>query len=245
MVIKSETNTTYKYINKLKQKKYRNKFNRFIVESKKIVDEISDKNITEKVDIEFVFVNEDNKDYKTNEKKIVFSNSLFDKLSSMKNPQGVSAVVKNLSQREVSSDKILLVDNLQDPGNMGTIIRCAEAFDFKDIILFDDCVDIYNPKTLRASMGSIFRINIKKLTEDDLIKLKKTYKLLAADMNGIDLKDFKSKDKFILAIGNEANGISDTIRNLTDEFLSIKMKGHIESLNAAIAASIMMNSLSL
>ena len=154
MIIKSESNEKYKYLNKLKKKKDRKKFNSFIVESIKIVEQIPDD-----FECEFVFVNEDMKDYETDFKKIVFSNKLFDKLSLLENPEGVSALLKIKKAKEISSDKILLLDHMQDPGNLGTIIRSAEAFSFKDIILVNNCVDLYNEKTIRASMGSIFRLN--------------------------------------------------------------------------------------
>ena len=128
---------------------------------------------------------------------------------------------------------------------MGTIIRSAEAFGFNDIILMPETVDIYNEKTLRASMGSIFRLNIVQRSIEDISQLKKSYKLLAADMKGYDINEYEIKENLILAIGNEANGLSKEIRNLTDDFVKIPMKGQIESLNAAIAASILMNNLSL
>lgn len=238
MIIKSESNEKYKYLNKLKKKKYRKKFNSFIVESIKIVEQIPDD-----FECEFVFVNEDMKDYKTNFKKIVFSNKLFDKLSLLENPEGVSALLKIKKEKEISSDKILLLDHMQDPGNLGTIIRSAEAFSFKDIILVNNCVDLYNEKTIRASMGSIFRLNFIELDIEDLKKFK-DYKLILADMNGKSVDYYKSCDKIILAIGNEANGISKSLRDLSNDFVSIKMDGKIESLNAAIAASILMNNFS-
>ena len=238
MIIKSESNEKYKYLNKLKKKKDRKKFNSFIVESIKIVEQIPDD-----FECEFVFVNEDMKDYETDFKKIVFSNKLFDKLSLLENPEGVSALLKIKKAKEISSDKILLLDHMQDPGNLGTIIRSAEAFSFKDIILVNNCVDLYNEKTIRASMGSIFRLNFLELNIDDL-KNFKDYKLILADMNGKSVDYYKSCDKIILAIGNEANGISKSLKDLSNDFVSIKMDGKIESLNAAIAASILMNNFS-
>lgn len=238
MIIKSESNEKYKYLNKLKKKKYRKKFNSFIVESIKIVEQIPDD-----FECEFVFVNEDMKDYKTDFKKIVFSNKLFDKLSLLENPEGVSALLKIKKEKAISSDRILLLDHMQDPGNLGTIIRSAEAFSFKDIILVNNCVDLYNEKTIRASMGSIFRLNFIELNIDDLENFK-DYKLILADMNGKSVDYYKSCDKIILAIGNEANGISKSLKDLSNDFVSIKMDGKIESLNAAIAASILMNNFS-
>lgn len=137
-----------------------------------------------------------------------------------------------------------MLDQINDPGNMGTIIRSAEAFGFSDIILLANTCDIYNEKTLRASMGSIFRLNFVYKNMDDVKNLKEKYKIVSADMSGYDINEFKSDEDLILAIGNEANGLSDEVRNLTDIFVKIPMQGKIESLNAAIAASIIMNKLS-
>lgn len=245
MIIKSATNPRYKYIKKLSKKKYRSIHQSFVIESKKIVEEVLDPQITENAEVDFVFVNEDMKDFKTSQEKIVISNDLFNKISTMKNPEGVSAVVKIPKSNPIKSDRILLLDHIQDPGNLGTMVRSAEAFGFKDILLFNDCVDLYNEKSLRASMGSVFRINFTYPNKDLILSLKKDYKLIGADMDGHDLREIDQDNKIILCIGNEANGLSDFIKNEVDSFVAIPMKGKIESLNAAIAASILMNNLSL
>ena len=240
MVINSTSNQKYKYISKLKNKRYRDIEDKFIIESKKLVEEA-----ISSADVDFIFLSESKKDYQTNLEKIIFDDKLFNKLSKLKSPDGFAAVVKKKKENEISSKRVLLLDGLNDPGNMGTIIRSAEAFGFNDILLAPNTVDIYNEKTLRASMGSIFRLNIKQTSYEDLDLLKKSYKLVAADMSGYDINKCKIEDDIILVIGNEANGLSDTIRSMTDKFVKIPMKGQIESLNAAIAASILMNNLSL
>ena len=240
MIITSSDNQKYKYISKLKQKKFRDKENSFIIESKKLVEEaISSANL------DFIFLSEENKDYESNLDKIILSKELFTKITDMVTTDGFAAVVKKPSQREIKSKRVLLLDQINDPGNMGTIIRSAEAFGFEDIILMPKTCDIYNEKTLRASMGSIFRLNIVKKNLDEVKKLKEKYTMVSADMSGYDINECDIDGKLILAIGNEANGLSDEIRKMTDTFLKIPMKGQIESLNAAIAASIIMNKLSL
>lgn len=240
MIITSSDNQKYKYISKLKQKKFRDKENSFIIESKKLVEEaISSANL------DFIFLSEENKDYESNLDKIILSKELFTKITDMVTTDGFAAVVKKPSQREIKSKRVLLLDQINDPGNMGTIIRSAEAFGFEDIILMPKTCDIYNEKTLRASMGSIFRLNIVKKNLDEVKKLKEKYTMVSADMSGYDINECDIDGRLILAIGNEANGLSDEIRKMTDTFLKIPMKGQIESLNAAIAASIIMNKLSL
>lgn len=239
MIITSSDNQKYKYISKLKSKKFRDKENSFIIESKKLVEEA-----ISSADVDFIFLSEDNKDYDSNLEKIVFSNNLFNKLTNLVNPDGFAAVVKKPRAKDIKSKKVLMLDKINDPGNMGTIIRSAEAFGFSDIILLANTCDIYNEKTLRASMGSIFRLNFVYKNIDDIKNLKEKYKIVSADMSGYDINEFKSDEDLILAIGNEANGLSDEVRNLTDIFVKIPMQGKIESLNAAIAASIIMNKLS-
>ena len=240
MIIKSASNNKYKSLSKLRNKKFRDKENLFIIESKKLVEES-----ISSADVDFIFLSEENSSYQSHIQKIILSNELFKKISTLKNPDGFGAVVKKQKENELTSSRILLLDGINDPGNMGTIIRSAEAFGFNDIILMPETVDIYNEKTLRASMGSIFRLNIVQRSIEDISQLKSSYKLLAADMKGYDINEYEIKENLILAIGNEANGLSKEIRNLTDDFVKIPMKGQIESLNAAIAASILMNNLSL
>ena len=240
MIITSSDNQKYKYINKLKQKKFRDKENSFIIESKKLVEEA-----ISSADVDFIFLSEENKDYQCDLPKIVLTRELFDKVTGMVTSDGFGAVVKKSAYKEVSAKRVLLLDQINDPGNMGTIIRSAEAFGFSDIILMPKTCDIYNEKTLRASMGSIFRLNIVKKNLDQVKKLKENYKMVSADMSGYDINECNIDGNLILVIGNEANGLSKEIRSLTDTFVKIPMKGQIESLNAAIAASIIMNKLSL
>ena len=238
MIIKSVSNQNYKLINKLKNKKYREKENLFIIESRKLVDEA----ISSSANIDFIFLRSD-VSYETNLKSLVFDKALFNKLTMLKSSDGIGAVIRKPVPKKISSKKLLLLDSINDPGNIGTMIRSAEAFGFNDIILSPDCVDIYNEKALRASMGSVFRLNIVKLTYDEIANFKDSYKFLAADMSGLDIREYKSDSNIILAIGNEANGLGKEVRSLTDTFVKIPMEGDIESLNAAIAASIIMNRL--
>lgn len=238
MIIESVSNQNFKFISKLKMKKYRDKENSFLIESRKLVDEA----IASSAKIDFIFLRQ-GVSYETRYKTLVFSETLFNKLSSMTSPDGVGAVIKKKEPREISSSKILLLDGINDPGNLGTMVRSAEAFGFRDVILLPGTVDIYNEKTLRASMGSVFRLNILEKNFEDIKKLKPSYKVLSADMDGLDIRDYKKDSKIIIAIGNEANGLSKEMREITDDFIKIPMEGEIESLNAAIAASIIMNRL--
>lgn len=241
MIINSKQNPKFKLINKLKQKKYREKSSSFLIESRKLVGEA----ISSKADIEFIILKE-GCDFESSLPSLYFEGSLFNKISNLTSPDGVAALVRKKPPKGLSSPRVLLLDKINDPGNMGTIIRSAEAFGFFDIILSPDTVDIYNTKSLRASMGSVFRENIVNMTYDEIRELKASYTILASDMAGLDINQYNiGKDNLILAIGNEANGLSDEVRSMSDTFIKIPMRGEIESLNAAIAASIMMNRLGL
>ena len=163
------------------------------------------------------------------------------KLTDLKTLPTVVAVVKKEESKEINGNVILL-DGIQDPGNLGTIIRSAVAFNIDTIILGNNTVDIYNEKTLRASEGMIYNINFVK---EDLLtiipKLKDMdYKVIGTSVtNGKDIKDL-NKNKIAFIVGNEGNGISKSIFDLCDDYVYIKMNDKCESLNVAIASSIIM-----
>lgn len=182
---------------------------------------------------------------------LITSQCLFETISKTETPQGVIAVasasVHTLGWAELAGHKhVVVLDRIQDPGNMGTIIRTADAFGFGAVIMIKGCVDIYNPKVLRSTMGSIF--HVKLITAGDAgecVKLLKESEFItiAADAEGEydcfgNFADW-SKPKAII-IGNEANGVSDEFMNLCDFKVRIPMPGRAESLNAAVAASVLM-----
>ena len=146
--------------------------------------------------------------------------------------------IDNLSLEFEKYDRIIVMDRIQDPGNVGTIVRSAEAFGF-NLVLSLESSDFYILKTLRASMGSIFRLKCLNIGEKDLLKLKKTHKILALDMKGEE--EFPKDGKICLIVGNEGRGISNFCKDISDEIISIPMQGQVESLNAAISISIVMS----
>lgn len=165
------------------------------------------------------------------------------KLANTDNPSNVMAVVEKIKEKDDIGEKILILDHIQDPGNLGTIIRSAVAFNIDTIVLSKDTVDLYNPKVVRSNQGMMFHINI---ISRDPIKFindlkKKDYKIIGTKVtNGKDVKDAKIYSHFALVIGNEGQGISNDIDNLCDEYLYIKMNENCESLNAGVAASILL-----
>ncbi len=176
----------------------------------------------------------------------LISDRLFKEVSDTETPQGILMVLfaHHSSLDNFSANgNILILDSVQDPGNMGTIIRTAEAMGINSIFLTKGSTDIYSPKVLRSAMGSAFRTNFYFIDTDDLHTLKeKGYKLYSAALseNSVSLENVRCEEKTAIVIGNEANGISDEILRISDYLIKIPMAGKIESLNAAVAAAIVM-----
>ena len=241
MIITSKDNEIIKNIKKLKEKKYR--LDTYIVEGIKMVKEA----ISENQEIELIAIREDFKiDFDTKKIKIVtISNKIFNDISDVKTPQGILAVIKKNqnNQIETNQEYILALDSLQDPGNMGTIIRTADSANIYQIIINKTTVDPYSPKVIRSTMGAIYRTNIIEV--EDLKATLKEMKLKGFQIITTDLKatqsiyDINYTNKTIVVIGNEANGVSQEILQTADKKVIIPMLGKTESLNASIAASIM------
>ena len=241
MIITSKDNEIIKNIKKLKEKKYR--LDSYIVEGIKMVKEA----INENQEIALIAIREDFKiDFDTKKIKIVtISNKIFNDISDVKTPQGILAVIKKNqnNQIETNSDYILALDSLQDPGNMGTIIRTADSANINQIIINKTTVDPYSPKVIRSTMGAIYRTNIIEV--EDLKATLKEMKLKGFQIITTDLKatqsiyDINYNNKTVVVIGNEANGVRQEILQTADKKVIIPMLGKTESLNASIAASIM------
>ena len=167
------------------------------------------------------------------------SEEVLEKLSFSKTPQGVVAVCHLLEEKPIKSEKVLYLDDVSDPGNLGTILRTALAFGYDDVILSKNCCSIYNEKVLQASQGAIFKLNI--VNDADLLKLKKDgYEILATEIKGsVSLDEVSKPKKQVLVLGNEAHGVSESLLKLSDKRIRIDIK-NIESLNVAIAGAIAM-----
>ena len=246
--IESKENGLYKETKKLKERKNRNKSGKYIIEGFRLVQEA----FKASVSIDYLIVTSDGKnkldsylnEYLHDDMKIYeMTDSLFKDLISTEKPQGVLAVV-NMEQKNIDTDGkfYILCDKVQDPGNLGTIIRTAHAAGVEGIILTKGTVDIYNEKTIRSTMGSMFYIPIHY--DDDNLSLTKKLKdegfnVVVTSLNTD--KDFYQEDlkgKVILTVGNEGNGVSDQVFELADTKVKIPMPGNAESLNVAIATSI-------
>ncbi|MBT6691600.1 RNA methyltransferase [Candidatus Parcubacteria bacterium] len=236
--------TQLKFLTSLKQKKYRLEHQQFLVDNPKVIfEEISNDAL------DSIFATQ--KFFQANENSIpvdlfeTLRDSDLKKITSSVTPQGIVAVFNIVDPKEfdMRDKSILLLENIQDPGNMGTIIRTADWFGFENVFLSEDCVDIYNPKVVAASMGSIFHINI--FQDLDLMEFAKElkqnkYRVIVSDLEGGQDK-IDTKNKAALVIGNEAQGVSLELKSLADTKVKIPKIGQAESLNAAVAAGIFMH----
>lgn len=182
-------------------------------------------------------------------KSEILSDAVFSYVSDTKTPQGVLAVVRQMEYTlEQMTGRgiphLMILDNLQDPGNLGTIFRTAEAAGVTGIVMSKDCVDIYNPKTIRSTMGALYRmpfVYVEDLKETILALKEQNIKSYAAHLGGdntYDKEDYRQGTAFL--IGNEGNGLREEIAQCADTWIRIPMCGQVESLNAAVAATVLM-----
>ena len=239
------------YYSSLLTKKYRKIENKFIAEGKRLVLEGLNNNY--KCDSVFItnnFANE-NKEIvdqidALNHKFIFLKQKEFEKISDTKTPQGIAAVfVKpslKFSVNHFSNDKIIvMLDNISDPGNLGTIIRNCDWFGVKNILLSENIVEYTNPKVIRSSMGSIFHIRLFEMISGGQLEILKTsgFEILCADIEGENIFNYKSDKKKILILSSESHGPSKEIESISDKKICIPKLGSAESLNVASASAIL------
>lgn len=250
--IKSTSNILYKTVKSLKNKKYRTEHSLFTVEGiKSTLDAIS-----AGAPVEYIIVDEDFASSnarlikKINNNNIIkMPKSLYNTLCDTKTPQGIMGVIK-ISEKSFSEAEIkkggfyIYLDHISDPGNAGTIIRTADAAGTLGVLFSPDSADIYSPKTVRSTMGSFFHTPIYTgVKTASLVQLKNDgFTVVAGDLskNAVLLDSIKLSKDTVLVIGNEANGVSDEVRAICDLFVLIPIYGKAESLNASVAAAILM-----
>lgn len=240
MLITSLDNDRVKKYLKLKEKKYRDQTGEFIVEGSHLVLEAYKQGLIKELILEKEEV------FPIDVKDIIYLPiDIIRKISTVETPQTVMALCSKKEENDELGDHILLVDDVQDPGNLGTIIRSAVAFNVDTVVLSKNCVDLYNPKTIRATQGMFFHINVLRRDLKDIIQ-----KLDDEDIPvygtlveyGEDVRTLKDKDKikFALVVGNEGNGVRKEISDMCDKNLYIKMNSDVESLNVGVATSILL-----
>lgn len=250
--ITSKDNELIKHIRKLKDKKYRDESNEYVVEGVKLVEEA----VKENAKIKQIIVCEDTtRTYEipthimleiARYECISVSNKIFNIITQVTNPQGIMAIIeKNAQDAQIdySQDIIVVLDDVQDPGNLGTILRTVDSIGLNQIIVSKGTADAFNSKVVRSTMGAIFRIKIievENLAQAIKEMRKHHFKLMVTSLqtkNSIYDIDFNKK---IIVIGNEANGVSKEIQDMADEKAKIPMLGRNESLNASVAAGVVM-----
>lgn len=241
--IESKENKNYKLLKKLSKKKYRDENNIFIAEGEKFLEDNT--NFTK------IIISNDKLEYFKNkydlskyDKITVLKSSLFNELSTQENSQGIILIYsKNAYTLSNIQGDVIILDDVQDPGNVGTIIRTMVALDFKNLILTKGAVDVYTPKAVRASMGGIFNINVIYSTYDEIINFlaEKGYKSFATalDKNSIDYRQVKLVDnKNAYIFGHEGGGISKTLLDICDNKVIIPISDKINSLNVSVALAV-------
>ncbi|MEG0075213.1 MAG: RNA methyltransferase [Eubacterium sp.] len=255
--ITSRQNEIIKTLNRLKSKKNRDQENLFVFEGSKLFLEALNWNI----EITAIFITSSflqEADHNISEaikffKKAfipiyLLEDSVFALISSMKMPEGILCSAKKIKKEKKICETYVILDDIQDPGNVGTIIRTADASGFDRIICSDKTADIYNEKVLRGSMGSVFHLPIEQVLDLE----KRIYELKSEGITiiGTSLKgqsqlflENQNPSSFGLVLGNESKGMSTKIENLCDTLYKLPMVGHAESLNVSVAAGILMYTL--
>lgn len=249
-MLTSLNNARIKRVAELSKKAgFRNKEDVFVVEGLKMFREAPPDRIVECYVTEDFLEKCDCKDRLSKCSYELVSEEVFKKISDTRTPQGILCVVKQYHYRieELLQNKnplLILLEELQDPGNLGTILRTGEGAGIDGIIMSKKTVDIYNPKTIRATMGSIYRVPFlyTESLEQVILQLKeKNVRTYAAHLQGKEYYDIQEwKEGCAFLIGNEGNGLKKETADLADKYIKIPMMGQVESLNAAVAAAILM-----
>ncbi len=232
------TKNQIKLIRSLSLKKNRQKHGLFIVEGEKLVNEV----LSSDWEVEGIYATKE----WLGENATIISNDDLSRISSLKTPNKLVAVVKiKKGSLDITSNTVLALDGVKDPGNLGTIIRLADWFGVEDIICSDDCVDYLNPKVVQSSMGSFTRVNLHYTSLIDAFKKYSDYKLFMTVLNGTPLSEMTNSDKKIVVMGSESKGISKEILELTSEKITIpkSKSSKAESLNVSVAAAIIFSTI--
>ena len=250
--ISSKENELIKHIKKLKDKKERDMSNEYVIEGIKLIQEA----IQENVNIKQIVVCDDCDKTESISKDLMYeiakydciyvTKKIFKYISEVQEPQGILAVIeKNNSDKDIdyNQDIIVALDDVQDPGNLGTILRTVDSIGLTQILVSKGTADSYNPKVVRSTMGAIFRIKIIECEdlEKTLKEIKKhKFKVVVTSLQTENTIYGIKYNKKVIVIGNEAKGVEKNIQDLADEKIKIPMLGKTESLNASVATGIVL-----
>ena len=250
--ISSKDNSLIKHIKKLKEKKYRQQYGEYVVEGLKLIKEAINENA--KISKIIICESEDNTEMIENHLRyeiarfdcVLVPHNIFKTLSDVETPQGIMAIIeKSHASKKIdfNTDIIVALDDVQDPGNLGTILRTIDSIGLKQVLVSKNTVDCYNSKVIRSTIGAIFRVNVIEC--DDLcntLTLTKNngFKIMVTSLKAKkSIYDVKYQKK-VIVVGNEANGVSESVIKLADEKLIIPMRGKTESLNVAVATGVIL-----
>lgn len=240
--ITSRENPKIKRILQLKTKKGRQKHQAYIIDGLRIVEHAIDNHVPlHAIIITHEFMRDHDEFIYTLDKQSIYlvTDKIFSDLVETKTPQGICGLV-SMEERPIGKGKILFLDEIQDPGNLGTLIRTADAAGFSGVVLSPGCTDPYSQKSIRSSMGSVMSIPIWQNKHIEILGAYKGSIYGAALEGGQSYKNFEYPDQGVLVIGNEAKGISKEVLDFCDYKIYIPMVGAVESLNASIAGGILM-----
>jgi TrmH family RNA methyltransferase len=241
--------THIKYIQSLHHKKFRDEDGVFIAEGSKVVIELLSPKKFDCIELiglqEWLHENESSIRKFYSGEFYVATNDELDKISTLSSSNQVLAIFKKAIDKpiDIIGRVSLILDTIQDPGNFGTIIRIADWFGISTIICSETTVDMYNPKVVQSTMGSLVRVNIVYTDLNAFILNNKGIKIIATALNGKDIHTIKGLKEAIIIIGNESKGISKELMDLANERITIPKKGEAESLNAAVATGIILSHL--
>ena len=239
MVVTSLDNSKVKKYRKLQKRKYRDQYGEYIVEGLHLILEAFRAGVLEEL------ILEEGTDVPVSCPYTYFSSEVMSKISMMDTPSTIMGLCRKAKDEDVVGNRILILDGIQDPGNLGTIIRSAVAFDVDTIVLSERTVDLYNPKVLRATQGMFFHVRVVSKLALEVISMLQNLEIPVygtSVVNGVDVRslDESEKKNFALVVGNEGNGVRDEILSVCNKNLYIEMNKNVESLNVAIAASILL-----
>lgn len=243
MEISSLSNNLVKETTKLQQKKYRTESGKFLLEGYKAIKEAYDYGIK----LEHIFVNKKNvSEYQFASNIIIETNEdVLNKLSTTESaPNAVAIGIQKIYSKEDFKQlkKVVLLENIKDAGNLGTIIRSSTAFGADGIVLYGDCVDLYNPKCVRSSVGNLWKLPIIHI--EKFCELGETFKnftrIATLPKANHYLKDFKAKYPMLIMFGSEADGLSEELIKFSTDSLKIEMAKTVESLNLATSVSVIL-----
>lgn len=241
MLITSLTNDSVKEIVKLRDKKYRDLTSTFVVEGFHLVEEAYNNGLLLKL------FKLESCSSSFNVETINVTESVMEKISELSNVSDYIGICKYKDMIEEYGDSVIVLNGIQDPGNLGTIIRSAIAFNVSTIVVDSNTVDIYNSKVIRATQGMIFNINVLKKNLYSFVNEMKTlnYKICCTSALGdILLKDIEKTEKHVIIMGNEGTGVEDNLLNICDYNIRIPISSNCESLNVGVATSIVLYELS-